>query len=287
MKGIVWLASYPKSGNTWFRMFLTNYLRDSETPASINEVEDAPMASERRQFDRALGYDSGEMTLDEIDRLRPDVYRHLAAQATEPMYCKVHDAHTFLAEGRPLFPPEATACVLYFIRNPCDVAVSFSHHRGHDEFDRVVADMGRAEHALSAGTSTEHNQLRQRLLTWSQHVTSWVDAPHLRVLVIRYEDMKLQPEATFGAAVRFIGLPDDPARVRKAIEFSRFDELKRQEQKVGFGEKTPRAQAFFRKGEIGSWREGLTAGQVARLIADHGAVMRRFGYLDAHDQPRF
>jgi len=123
--------------------------------------------------------------------------------------------------------------------------------------------------------------------TWSGHVTSWVDAPAIRVHVVRYEDMKLRAEETFGAAVRFVDLPADPDRVRKAIEFSRFEEVRKQEEKDGFGEKMPRAKSFFRKGEIGSWRESLTPEQAARIVADHSDVMRRFGYLDDHGKPVF
>lgn len=287
MKGIVWLASYPKSGNTWFRTFLTNFLRDADAPAQINDLDGGPIASARIPFDEAVGYDSGEMTFDEIDALRPEVYRQWAAEAEETMFCKIHDAYTFLPDGRPLIPVEATACALYFVRNPLDVAVSFAHHSAHDNHDRVIRQMGREQFSFCFTDAAETNQLRQKLLSWSSHVRSWIEAPGIRVLPIRYEDMKRQPEETFGAAVRFAGLPDDAARVRKAIEFSRFEELRRQEEKSGFGEKMPQAKSFFRKGETGSWREVLTPAQVAKIIADQGEMMRRFGYLDERGEPVF
>lgn len=284
MKGIVWLASYPKSGNTWFRTFLTNFLRNGDAPADINELDGGPLASARSVFDTAVGYDSGEMTFDEIDALRPEVYRHQAREAQETLYCKVHDAYTFLPDGRALIPAEATACALYFIRNPLDVAVSFAHHGGHEQFDHVIRQMARDEHSFCATDATEVNQLRQKLLSWSNHVRSWADAAGIRVLVLRYEDMKRRPEEIFGAAVEFVGLGADADRVRRAIEFSRFETLREQEAKSGFAEKMPRAKAFFRKGEIGSWRAELTAEQAARIVADHGEVMRRFGYLDARGE---
>ncbi|HLP25748.1 MAG TPA: sulfotransferase domain-containing protein [Acidobacteriota bacterium] len=285
MKGIVWLASYPKSGNTWFRTFLTNFLRNADAPANINALDVGQIASARAPFDEAVGYDSGELTPDEIDALRPEVYLHQAREAEETLYWKVHDAYTFLPDGRALIPAEATACALYFLRNPLDVAVSFAHHSGHDRFDRVVRQMGREQMCFCATDATETNQLRQKLLTWSGHVRSWVDAPRLRVHVLRYEDMKARPEETFGAAVRFLELPDDPARVKKALEFSRFEELQRQEGAGGFREKMRQARSFFRKGEVGGWRSVLTPEQVKQLLADHADVMRRFGYLDARGEP--
>lgn len=287
MKRIVWLASYPKSGNTWFRTFLTNFLQNGKTPANINHLKGGPIASGRLPFDEAVGYDSGEMTFDEIDHLRPEVYLHQARKAEETQYCKVHDAYTFLPDGRALIPAEATACALYFIRNPLDVAVSFAHHGGHDRFGRTIKQMGNNENSFCEVDATETLQLRQKLLTWSNHAKSWIEAPGIRVLPIRYEDMKLDGQKAFGDAIRFAGLPDDAERIAKAIRFSDFEEVKKQEESTGFGERTPRAKSFFRKGEIGSWRESLTPEQAAKVISDHSEMMRRFGYLDDKNEPVF
>lgn len=287
MKGIVWLASYPKSGNTWFRTFLANFQSERDQPADINALGGAPIASARGPFDEALGYDSGELTFDEIDALRPEVYRQIAREAKEPLYCKVHDAYTFLPDGRPLIPPEATAGALYFVRNPLDVAVSFAHHSAAKSIDRLITALGDEQNAFCESSASEPNQLRQKLLSWSAHVLSWVDAPGIRVHVMRYEDMKRAPEETFGRAVRFLRLPEDRGRLEKAIAFSRFEELQAQEERTGFREKVPRAKSFFRKGEVGSWREALSPEQAQRVIAAHATVMRRFGYLDECDQPVF
>lgn len=287
MKGIVWLASYPKSGNTWFRTFLTNFLRDADKPADINYLNGGPIASGRLPFDQAVGYDSGEMTHEEIDHLRPEVYLRQAQLAEETQYCKVHDAYTFLPNGRALIPAEATACALYFIRNPLDVAVSFAHHGGHARFDRTIRQMGNNQYSFCEVDATETLQLRQKLLTWSNHAQSWIDATGIRVLPIRYEDMKNDPQKTFGDAVRFVGLPDDAERIAKAVRFSDFKEVRAQEAKSGFSERTPRAQSFFRKGETGSWRESLTPEQAAKIISNHSEMMHRFGYLDANNEPIF
>lgn len=78
MKNIVWLASYPKSGNTWVRVFLTNLLRDSDCPADINQLEMTPIASNRSVFDDVVGMKAADLSYDEVDRLRPEVYRFLS-----------------------------------------------------------------------------------------------------------------------------------------------------------------------------------------------------------------
>lgn len=287
MNRIVWLASYPKSGNTWFRIFLTNYLRDADQPANINQLDNGPIASSRFAFDQAVGYDSGELTFDETDSLRPEAYLHWARRATETLYCKVHDAYTFLPDGRALFPAEATACALYFVRNPLDVAVSFAHHGGHQNFDQTIKMMANPDYSFCAQDHTELNQLRQRLLSWSAHYRSWRVAADTRVHVVRYEDMKGDPESTFGQIIRFAGLPEDHQRLLKALAFSEFDAIKRQETQNGFFERPSTKRIFFRKGVAGSWRESLTAEQADRIIADHHEVMTELGYLDPAGKPVF
>ena len=109
-------------------------------------------------------------------------------------------------------------------------------------------------------------------------MTSWVDEPGLRVHVVRYEDMQADPIATFGGVVRFCGLDDDPTRIAKAVDFSRFERVQAQEQAEGFGEKMPLADSFFRSGQVGSWRAGMDDELAAALCAAHTGVMGRFGY---------
>jgi hypothetical protein len=101
----------------------------------------------------------------------------------------------------------------------------------------------------------------------------------LTVEVVRYEDLLANPLATFTRAARFLQLPDDPERIAKAIRFSDFRELARQEAEKGFRERPRHAERFFRQGQSGEGRQRLTPAQVERLTRTHADVMRRFGYL--------
>lgn len=283
-KGLVWLASYPKSGNTWTRAFLTNYLRSSDTPADINQMDGGPIASARDLFDEEVGVEASDLTLDEIDRLRPLVYIQYARSLDTLEFLKIHDAYTYTRTGEPLIPPSATRGTVYLLRNPLDVAISYAHH-SHCSIDQSISLMASDEHSLVGSKSRLNSQLRQILLSWSQHVSSWADAPGMNVHLVRYEDLKRDPVRTFGAIVRFAGLEYDSARLHKAIEFSKFETLKKQEQEHGFREKMPLAESFFRSGKSGGWRENLSFEQMQHIINDHAAVMRRFGYLDEEGQP--
>ena len=106
MTRTIWLASYPKSGNTWFRMLVANLAAKDGKPADINDLpERGGIASARAPFDYLLLIDSGLLTHDEIDCLRPHVYEELARGAEDDEYdarqdappvrfVKVHDAYT-------------------------------------------------------------------------------------------------------------------------------------------------------------------------------------------------
>lgn len=288
MKNIIWLASYPKSGNTWFRAFLTNLLRDNDEPADINRLEGSPIASSRGLFDKAVGIEAADLTHGEVERLRPEVYEYFSNQANETRFLKIHDAYTYIDDcpDKPLVSLNATRGAIYIIRNPLDVAISFAHHSAIS-IDKAIERMANEKFCFSDNPGRLNNQLRQRLLSWSGHVLSWVEAPGLELHVMRYEDMHGNGEAVFMDAIRFAGLEFSPDRVRKALAFSDISEMQRQEKEKGFNEKPVHCRAFFRKGKDGDWRDVLQPGQVKKIIDSHGEVMKRFGYLDEKGKPLF
>jgi hypothetical protein len=272
------------------RVFLANYFADGDQPVSVNHMTTSvkspfgSIASARHLFSDALGIDAGDLSHDECDAMRPDMYRALAAQASGPVYMKIHDANIAAPSGEPLIPPEATRRAICLVRNPLDVAVSFANH-SRQPIAKTIDNMADAHFAFCSRMRGLPNQLRQRLLSWHEHVATWVDTAEFPVHVVRYEDMLARPEVTFGAVVRTLELPEEAGRLSRAIAFSSFEELRRQEDAAGFCEAPPNVERFFYQGKAGSWREHLSPEQVRQVIDAHGAVMQRFGYLDAAGQP--
>lgn len=277
LKKIVWLASYPKSGNTWFRAFLTALLNPENPEVDINNMHHAIIASSRQLFDEISGVASADLTQGEINRLRPHVYRRNAIEADELIYQKVHDAYELLPSGESFFPADITKAVLYFIRNPLDITVSFSYHLSID-IDKTIDILNNPEYAFYQRIDRLHNQLRQNLSTWSGHVKSWVDDSGLPVLVIRYEDMHKDPINVFFRAVSFIGLGKSRKEIEIAIEKVSFNRLKQQEEEKGFSEKSASSTCFFRKGIVGDWKKVLTKEQIKRIVDAHANIMKRFEY---------
>jgi aryl sulfotransferase len=275
VSGILWLASYPKSGNTWLRVLLTNYLRDTGEPADINHLLGGPGAGSRESFDQWAGIEGSALDPNVVDRLRPQVYRCLARDADETLFMKVHDAWARVDTGEPMFPADVTLGVVYIIRNPLDLAGSCAHHWGTS----IEAAVERMCGGSAARLPALPGQLRQRVGSWSHHVRSWLDNSAGPVHVVRYEDLSVDPRRVFGGVVTFCGLDYDEDRVKNAVAFSSFAELQRQEASAGFGERSTAAPGgFFRRGEAGSWRDELPDQLAERLTAAHHETMERFGY---------
>ena len=275
---IVWLASYPRSGNTWLRALLTNYLEGGETPATIDALTGGASAIMREAFDDVIGLSSSDLTPEELLVYRPHFHEALAAELPRPSFVKVHDACLRTAHGDLLFPPAATLGAVYLVRNPLDVAVSLAHFWNWP-IARAAAELNRPEAALSSPPRGIHEILPQRLSTWSGHVASWLDQGELPVHVVRYEDLLAGPGDTLGAVLRFAGVEPEAVRIARAVEQARFDRLRAQEERSGFQEKPRTAGYFFRAGRAGSWRETLSREQVRTITDAHAPLMERFGYL--------
>jgi len=276
--GIVWLASFPKSGNTWFRIFLANLTAGESGPADINDLDErGGIASSRHEFEAATMLDSGLLSHDDIDRLRPRVYETIATEPGEQRWIKVHDAYTSTPDGEPLLGRNVARAAIYLVRDPRDVAVSLGHHNS-TTIDDAIKLMNAADGALCRGRKGLQPQLRQKLLGWSGHVTSWLDQADVPVHPLRYEDLVADPAACFGAALRFAGRPATTGEIERAIRFADFAELQRQEREKGFAERMSRTAPFFRSGRVGGWRDELSPEQVARIEAAHAPAMRRLGY---------
>ena len=291
MTRTVWLASYPKSGNTWLRMLIAN-LSATGAPVDINDLpERGGIASARGPFDYLTLIDSGLLTHDEIDALRPRVYEELAAGAQDDEYdqpvdvppvrfVKVHDAYTLTPNGEPLLAGARGAdAAVVIVRDPRDVAPSLANHSA-TSIEEAITFMSNEKAAFCGRPDRLQNQLRQQLPGWSGHIASWLDQTDIPVHLVRYEDMQADALDTLRKVLVFAGRPAEEDELRRAVTFADFAQLRQQEREKGFRE-APRPWAggtFFRRGEAGAWREELTAEQVARIEADHADMMRRLGY---------
>lgn len=277
MNGFYWLASYPKSGNTWLRLFIESLSKGGKS-VDINSLgTDLRAGALRLDFDRTLDIESSDLTDDEVADARPRQYELEAIEATTPLLRKVHDAWKPTPAGKPLFPPTVTLGAVYVVRDPRDVAVSYTHHMGRST-DQAIEDMANSMNTLARSRERLLIHLPQRLNSWSEHVESWLSAP-IKLQLIKYEDMLAKPVDTFSEVAHFLGFDTSPDKIAQAVEAVRFDKLQSAEDENGFMDRLPGQERFFRKGVAGGWRDSLSIAQMKRIESEHGSMMKKLGYL--------
>lgn len=275
MPGILWLASYPKSGNTWMRVFLANLILDEPEPLPLPRINDV-CSSEPNEVWFAPLTDKPVSALGnkKIASLRTRAQERAVSLNQNIIPMKTHSlcGKDF---GYPTISAKASIGVIYIVRDPRDVVISAADHYGLT-VDQAIEMM--ADHK-ARGRGTPGTTVQELMGSWSDHVKSWTRWKDTPLMVLRYEDMLADPLGQLGMVARKIGITQDAARIKKAVEFSSFKNLQAQEAQTGFIEKSEHSRRFFRSGRAGGWREKLTPVQAAAIERDHAVQMRRFGYL--------
>jgi hypothetical protein len=237
------IVSYQKSGNTWLRFLIAN-LTSSGSPVTFLQMEDrVPMI-----------YDCSNWVL--LQKPRPRVIA--SHECFDPRY------------GR----------VIYIVRDPRDVVVSsYYHHLKlgdiHDGYpiEQFVARWLR---------ETQYDS--PRFGSWREHILSWNETrgKDAGFLLVRYEDMKGNPQKELARISSFLDLSVPPERLAKAIEASspeRMRQLEKLQHELWLRTKGLRADVpFVRKAEIGGWKSALSEASVRVIEADCGAIMQSLGY---------
>jgi hypothetical protein len=224
MSQISWIASYPRSGNTWMRFMLTSYLMDA-APASGRAID-----NHVPDFHRLLRSGRLQQLLSDRTLLEPDNPR--------PVLVKTH----YLPSTRSMQRCRSVAGkVVYLVRNPRDVLLSAARFTGvtpsaesHSWAEDFLAKRGGSMWPDLTGT-------------WPQNVREWTSPetvrrhfPGIRLLPLRYEDVRAEPVAKLQEVLTFLnpGAVIDPDRVRRAVENSSMERMRALEETQG--ESSPR-----------------------------------------------
>lgn len=267
--GATWLASYPKSGNTWLRCLLDAYRCNGFL--DINDVRGASSDGGAILYDALSPAPLSDLGFRGQMLLRPAVIMHLMARLHSPRTIKTHFANV-QPEGLPhMIPRELTDKAVYVVRDPRDVLISACRFFGMSP-ETGIRLMGSPDATI--GGTGEH--ITQYLSSWSTHVASWVSEKSFPVHVVRYEDMVEDSEKELTEVLEFFGQKVDAKRVRKAAKACDLRNAKQQEAENGFTENASAEGLEFFRGS--NWRRELGERWIEKIEEDHGQVMVTLGY---------
>lgn len=268
---IHWLASFPKSGNTWVRALLYAYQFGT---VSLQQMKGHVVGDQSPgAWFAASPVPWGLLTNDQKILIRYTAMMITAAtNIQDSCIIKTHCAN-IRVNSVDLIPEELTGQSVYLVRDPRDVAVSYAHHMGID-MDESIKRMG------NIGCALNHEEIGivQPTGCWSTNVKSWYEDGSFERSIIRYEDLIKDAayELTHILGCFYDDIEVDQERVKYAVELCKFEKLKRMEEKDGFQEATKNGK-FFRNGKS-TWQEVLTNEQVKQIEADHGEWMVKMNY---------
>lgn len=256
---IVWLASYPKCGNTWVRFMLYAVLHG---PAQ---------------------------TSIEVTRKIPDLHRPLPFDPPDGAFLPVK-THLMLSDRHPKLAETARA--IHVIRNPRDVALSALNYRRLSTGDTKSIDApAYLRSFIRAGGDPAWQ--RQGFGTWATHAESWRTTERFPVLPVRYEDLKADPRAALVAMLGFLGVDAGDARIDDAVRAASFESMRameiREKQKktkdagttrlfIGDPNATRQGIYFINKGASGQSLDAVAPGLDAEFDQVFGERAARFGY---------
>ena len=268
---IIWLSSYPKSGNTWLRVFLTNYLlSDNKVFSNLNYIREFP----RKNFFEGLD----EETRTPIPGL--DLYKYfILSQDRLNLNNKVNILKTHSICGtinnNKFTNKENTLGFIYIVRDPRSVAISYAHH-SNLSYEKTAEVITNDNHVVF-----DKDKIVTARSSWKMNYLSWSKSPYPRI-VIKYEDLHKDAFENFKKVLfflkTFMEIEIDENKIHKTIEKCSFDNLKHEEENFGFSERMGRDN-FFRKGLVDEWKSKLSSKSIKLIEDKFKSEMIELNYL--------
>jgi len=266
---IIWIASYPKSGNTFLRSFLSTYY------FSKNGKFDFNLLLNINQFP-SLKY-SNLKSFTFVDAAKNWIPNQKTFFNKEKLFfLKTHNSLEQYF-GNKFTTSSETIGAIHIVRDPRNVISSMCNHYSMN-YDEIYQKMVDNNTSLSFKTNEGDLSNFSFLGSWSNHYWSWKNNFEFKTLTIRYEDLENNSYDEFYKILTFIeevsgkNNPINIKNLKKSLESTNFSNLKKQEKLHGFKEslsyKTNNKTNFFNLGFKNDWRKNLPK-EISEKMTNH------------------
>ena len=277
---IIWIASYPKSGNTWIRSFLTAYYFCEDGIFDINKlnhIQDYP----NKQFFK------NEVKEGEIHK-HWDKSQKAIVNEKKIKFLKTHNS-LITAFGNDFTSPKYSLGVIYIIRDPRNVITSVKNHNGFETYDKALEFM-QNENTIISDYKYLNNHAKTNIInSWRINYQSWLSNNRYRRMMIKYEDLIKNPKQTLRDLIVFVNTicrfnnGIDVKKLENAIQSTTFEKLQNLEDTGKFSEsvysdKNEKKIKFFYLGPKNNWKDRLNKDLIKKMNTYYKKDLERLGY---------
>ena len=276
---IIWIASYPKSGNTYIRSFLSAYYFSKNGKFNFDLLENI------KQFPNTEFFDKPINNTDEAS----DNWLFAQKKIREEKKFKFLKTHNFLGSinNKPFTTLDYTLGAIYVVRDPRNVITSIMNHfsLNLDEAYNFMVN----EKKFTKSDKSDYSTFAH-LSSWANHYKSWATTKNFRKLIVRYEDLENNKYETFRDIIVFLNAISnrtervDKQKLANSIDSTNFTVLKNLEKNEGFSEalyseEKKKFKTFFNLGFNNRWKKLLPKEMIEKIEVSFKDEMKEIGYL--------
>ena len=286
---IIWLASYPKSGNTWLRFFIISLLLKENKDISLKHLEGI------KQFPTNYHYKNFKISNSNLENLNEISKYWIAAQKNinsdnKIRFFKTHNALCKL-DNNIFTNEENTLGTIHIVRDPRNVVSSVNNHFHHKTLEESKNFIFDKRKGIFNKSKIDHKKiftLPQVIGSWGTHYNSW-KLIKKNYLLVKYENLLREPHNEFKRIASYLEpllqVRFSDENISNSIRLSNFDRLKKIEQEQGFVEsvenlETGKKETFFNLGPNNDWRNILNENLAAEITREFKFEMKELGYLN-------
>ena len=279
-KKIIFISSYMKSGNTWVRSIISSL--SNKGSFKLSDLKDITLYSQKSNFanipqSKCLYDEGGNIDFDfTVNNWINAQINILDKTKKQINFFKTHSSRGMI-NGKFFTNSDVCSGFIYLIRDPRDIAISYARHMDIDINESIDIML------YKKNFMTKVMKVFEPVTTWKEHIISWTSFKSVPRLIMKYENMIDDNYKTVESVANFLYLVSkqkyfiNKENIIKAVENTKFDNLKQLEKSYGFNEAIK--SNFFRKGKSNQWEVVLTKKQTLLIESELRDPMKKLGYL--------